>query len=335
VLNGPVRIERVDPPDLDLDTADAMAEIGAASLAAARLSLPPPAGLGVLLQMRVGSDGAPEDGVWVAYEADRLVGFGQLSLPHHDNTDSARLSVTVHPDHRRRGVGRALLDEAVAASEAAGRTKLYAGAFAGSDGVPALSALGWQPIARDAVRRISLHDGDHARWRALREQTAAAATDYEVVRWVGSTPAEALSGVAGLHEAMNDAPADDPSAQPEVWTPERVAAYEQAMATRRQTIHRVLVRHRPTGTWAGNTLVCLDELRPRIAFQEDTSVVRAHRGHRLGLLLKTTMLEWIAEERPEVEAVDTWNSTRNHHMIAVNETLGARVVAEYVSHRQV
>jgi hypothetical protein len=140
--------------------------------------------------------------------------------------------------------------------------------------------------------------------------------------------------VVALHEAMNDAPADDPSQEEESWSADRVAAYEQTMATRRQTIHRVLVRHRATGMWVGHTLVCLDELRPRIAFQEDTSVVREHRGHRLGLLMKTEMLLWIAELRPEVEAVDTWNATSNHHLIAVNETLGARIVAQYVPHRR-
>jgi GNAT superfamily N-acetyltransferase len=150
VLNGPVRIERIDPADLDLDTADAMAEIGTASLAAAGLSLPPPAGPGLMLQLQVGSEGHAEDGLWLAYDGQQLVAFATLHLPDRQNTDSARLSATVHPDHRRRGVGSALLGEGVAAAAAAGRTKLFAGAFAGSDGIPALSAMGWQPIARDA-----------------------------------------------------------------------------------------------------------------------------------------------------------------------------------------
>jgi hypothetical protein len=57
VFNDPVRIERVDPAVLDVDRAEAMAEIGTASLAAAGLPLPPPVGLGVLLQLRVGSEG--------------------------------------------------------------------------------------------------------------------------------------------------------------------------------------------------------------------------------------------------------------------------------------
>ncbi|MFL6134226.1 MAG: GNAT family N-acetyltransferase, partial [Nocardioidaceae bacterium] len=72
---------------------------------------------------------------------------------------------------------------------------------------------------------------------------------------------------------------------------------------------------------------------PSAAFQEDTSVVRAHRGHRLGLLMKTEMLRWISVARPEVHVVDTWNAVSNHHMIAINERLGAVVVATHQNYR--
>jgi hypothetical protein len=63
-------------------------------------------------------------------------------------------------------------------------------------------------------------------------------------------------------------------------------------------------------------------------------VVRAHRGNRLGLLLKCELQQWIAAERPEVEATQTWNATDNHHMIAVNERLGCRLVAHHVGFRR-
>jgi hypothetical protein len=55
-------------------------------------------------------------------------------------------------------------------------------------------------------------------------------------------------------------------------------------------------------------------------------VVRDHRGHRLGLLLKAGMLLWLAETEPQLESVDTWNAESNDHMIAVNEQLGYRVM---------
>ena len=106
------------------------------------------------------------------------------------------------------------------------------------------------------------------------------------------------------------------------------------MARRRETVYRVLARHVPSGDLAGMSVLCVDEFAPSVAFQEDTSVVTAHRGHRLGLLLKTDMLRWIADLRPEVSATLTWNAIDNHHMIAVNERLGCRVVAQHVGYRR-
>ena len=54
------------------------------------------------------------------------------------------------------------------------------------------------------------------------------------------------------------------------------------MAGRRQTIYRVLARHRATGEPAGQSMLCVNEFAPAAAFQEDTSVVRAHRGSPAG-----------------------------------------------------
>ena len=38
------------------------------------------------------------------------------------------------------------------------------------------------------------------------------------------------------------------------------------------------------------------------------------------------MMRWLAEQEPQIEAIDTWNAESNDHMIAVNERLGYRVV---------
>jgi RimJ/RimL family protein N-acetyltransferase len=77
-------------------------------------------------------------------------------------------------------------------------------------------------------------------------------------------------------------------------------------------------------------MVCVHELRPAIAAQEDTSVLPAHRGRRLGLRMKLAMLDWLRTERPDVESADTWNAQGNAPMIAINEALGCRLVAETV-----
>jgi hypothetical protein len=50
--------------------------------------------------------------------------------------------------------------------------------------------------------------------------------------------------------------------------------------------------------------------------------------------MKTDMLLWLTDERPEVAATDTWNAADNHHMIAVNERLGARVIGRNLGFRR-
>ena len=80
-----------------------------------------------------------------------------------------------------------------------------------------------------------------------------------------------------------------------------------------------------TGEMAALTEVAINPEHPDWAFQQLTAVTRAHRGHRLGLLVKTVMLEWLASAEPRVERVATGNAASNKHMIAVNEALGYEV----------
>src|SRR3954452_1771674 len=108
VFNGPVRIERVDPRDLDLATADAIADIVTASDAAAQLPFTPNVGAACLLSRQLQTDSRPVDALLLAYEDDRLVGEASVELPWRDNTDLAAVRGHVHPDVRRRGTGSAL-----------------------------------------------------------------------------------------------------------------------------------------------------------------------------------------------------------------------------------
>jgi len=329
------RIDRVDPLELDLDTADALAEVLTAANEAAGLDLPPRVGPAALTYRQLTSDSRPVDGLWLAWVGDRLVGHADLELPWRENTSVAHVRGSVHPDHRRRSIGRALLDAATRAAAGSGRERLYTGAFEGSEGVPVLDAWGFtRTEGRYAVRRVDLHATPTSLWRRLHDEAAGHAAEYELLRLVGPTPEDQLAGMATLHEAINDAPTDDEDEEPVRFDEQRVRSYDDAMAGRRQTVHRVVARHRGTGEWAGLSMLCVDEFAPSVAFQEDTSVVPAHRGHRLGLLMKAEMLRWVTEERPEVAAVDTWNSVTNHHMIAVNERLGARVVAHHQGYRR-
>jgi GNAT superfamily N-acetyltransferase len=331
-----VQIERLAPADLDLDTAEEVTGVFNAAHETDGVGLPPRSGPSMLKYLQLQSDGTPVDGLWVARSPEgRVVGGTILQLPRLENTDSALLRGAVLPEVRRQGIGRTLVDEALGPARDAGRHKVYSGAFDGSPGGAALAAMGFTSLGTtDAVRRVELGIDSATRWQGLYDDASKRAGDYELLHLVGATPPDLLGDLVGLHEAINDAPLDDPDLEGDRWSADRVQAYDRAMAGRSQTVYRVLARRRGSGEWAGMSMLCVDEFSPSVAFQEDTSVVRKHRGHRLGLLMKADMLRWLSEERPEIGATITWNATSNHHMIAVNEMLGATVVARHANYRK-
>jgi hypothetical protein len=51
--------------------------------------------------------------------------------------------------------------------------------------------------------------------------------------------------------------------------------------------------------------------------------------------MKLAMLAGLREERPDVESVDTWNAPGNAPMIAINDALGCRKIAETIAFRKV
>ena len=337
VVSRLVQITRIDPRECDLRLADEMAAVAAASMDADGVGTPKLVGPNRLMAWRYMSDSRPVGGLFVARDGRDVVGYADMNLPRDDNTDAAAPRGHVHPDHRRRGIGTALLEACTDLARSEGRTRFSGGAFTTTPGIAFLRSHGWttEGNARMVVRRVDLHETPASTWQTLHDEAEAHAGAYELVRIAGPAPEGRIEDLVALHDAINDAPIEDPDNEPDVWSADRVRRYDAAMAARRQTTYRVLARHRTTGAWAGMSLLCVDEFQPSIAFQEDTTVVRAHRGHRLGLLLKADMLRWLTDERPEVSATDTWNATDNHHMIAVNERLGCRVVAEFQGARHV
>lgn len=325
-------ISRVDPHDVDLELAGRLAAVERASLEHARLEVPPTPGSSLLSELRRGNHGRPVDGLWVAGQLNDPAGWASVQLPWLDNLESAHVRGMVAPPRRREGIGSALLTEALDFARASRRSAVFTGTWADGPGTGFLEAHGFTTAGqhRYDVRRLDLADGSRDE---LYDDAAAAAAAYELVRITGPAPEELLPGLVRLHEAINDAPADE-GQEPDVWDAERLRGYDTSMARRGQTTYRVLARHLPTGEWAGMSLLCVDEVAPSVAFQEDTNVVDAHRGNRLGLLMKCEMLRWLAAERPEVKATDTWNATDNRHMVAVNERLGCRVIATHVGFRR-
>ncbi len=275
--------------------------------------------------LRRGWDGEPPAAYLAAVDAEP-VGYALLFTSERDNTHLGWLWMGIAPGDRRRGHGSALLQRMVQETLAAGRTSIGIDGWESERATAFAARHGLERRSQSIQRRQHLPELDLALVEKLYEESARAAQDYELVRVVGRTPPELVDGMAALVSAINDAPTDDLDIEDEVFTPERLAAYEDAQMAGGDRLLRLVARHRTSGELAGHTVVCVESQRPAVAHQHDTAVAREHRGHRLGMLLKAGMVRWLAEAEPQVRTLDTWNAESNEHMIAVNEALGYRVM---------
>lgn len=275
--------------------------------------------------LRYGWDGEPPR-CFVARESGSAVGLAEIWASDWDNTDLAWFDLLVHPEHRRRGLGGALMGCLLDRSRDVGRTKVGIDAWDAEPPRRFAASWGFELGSQAINRRQVLATSDRTDVQRMYAGALEAASDYELLRLPGRTPPELLVPVAVMTAAINDAPTDDLDIEDELFPPERIRAYEDACLGRGLRLYRLVARHLGSGALAGQTVVAVDAERPAIADQHDTSVVRAHRGHRLGMLLKAGMLGWLAEDEPQVETVDTWNAESNDHMIRVNDELGYRVL---------
>ncbi|MGY1752579.1 GNAT family N-acetyltransferase [Blastococcus sp. SYSU D01042] len=254
---------------------------------------------------------------------DDVVGALRLIMPLRDNTSMAMVDLAVHPEHRRRGIGSALLAEAERLATASGRTDLIAEVDEpGPDTAGRLFALrhGWGCDLLETRRDLVL-PVDEARLSAVEVEARQAARDYELVTWRDRTPEALLDDRALLEERMStDAPHGDLPMEAERWDGERIREHEALNAARGRTILSA-------GAVRDGRLVAFTDLhvpleRPEHARQGATLVLREHRGHRLGALIKAATLREITAAFPRTRRISTYNSEDNAPMVAVNRALG-------------
>ncbi len=314
---------RLAVADLDLATAGTLAAIDNAALDG--VPLRHHTAETFLLECRDRSGEGPDEAIWLASVDGEIVGYAALSHYRFGPPDRAKILGAVHPDQRRRGIGRALMEAAEGATD---RPRLRAPAWGGTGGEQAVPRLGYTRHGSHEVRRLTVADPQPA---GLVASAEAASRGYDLERYVGPVPDDLMADLQVLREAINDAPGVDVRDE---YPPERIRGYEATLAEQRQTPYTIVARHHASGEPAAITMLCVHELRPAIAAQEDTSVLAPHRGRRLGLRLKLAMLDWLRTERPDVEYADTWNVPDNAPMIAINDALGCRRVAETISFRK-
>jgi RimJ/RimL family protein N-acetyltransferase len=267
-------------------------------------------------------NGDPQE-MWVALGEgdDGVVGWYLLHLPAADNLHMASFNVTVRQDRLRQGLGTALLRHGAARALDERRSLIHSWARDGSRGEAFARSRGATGGIAQLRRVLELDAAAADRLGELRAAAESAAAGYRLVSWISPTPEEYLDQVAALHNALADAP-HDASWHPPSWDAERIRKAERWAERRGIRMYTVAAWHEGGGELGGLTEVGVEADMPDWGFQELTAVARGHRGHRLGLLLKIAMQEWLAEAEPQLRRILTGNAGANEHMIAINEALG-------------
>jgi GNAT superfamily N-acetyltransferase len=283
-----------------------------------------------------------------AWDGDTMIGRAGLGWERHAGASTVELTLGVLPSHRRRGVGSRLLLAAEEAARDLGRSTVVAysdhpdagGApidgpmLRAPDGdallpasVPAAgfaAAYGFSLAQLERVSSLDLAGRIEGFRRELAAiTTRASAGGHRLELWTDRAPDDLVDAYAAARERMVlDVPAGGVTIDEERWDAARVREHESASLDGGMSL-LVAAAVTPDGVVAGYTELVLPRGRD-IAYQYDTLVVGAHRGHGLGMLVKLANLVRLAEIAPERSVVYTWNADENEHMLAINIALGFR-----------
>lgn len=310
-------IARFDPA---VATPAQLAEQVALEVAASAVDQPgePPLGADwVLARLTRTSSAGLQRLRWIAREqrTGQLAGVARLVLFGGQDSDLAVVDIIVGPEHRRRGIGTALL-RAVSGAAGSRDCLFIEGIRAGTAAQAFADALGFAVVQRTIRLSLDLAAADRGRWEV------APAPGYRLERWAGRSPAELLGSYAAARNAISDAPTGDASFSEPAWSPQRVRDEEATAAARQCELRVVAAVAEQSAEVAGYTCLEVHESQPDVAIQQDTAVLAAHRGHGLGAWMKSASLIGLTTDHPAVRRVRTSNAAGNVHMMRVNRQVG-------------
>jgi GNAT superfamily N-acetyltransferase len=244
------------------------------------------------------------------------------------------VELSVLPSARRQGVGRALHALAVARTRALGRSYLIGPTVQRHpDGAAFATAMGAAAGLEELRSRLDVRALDPDRVESLLAEAWTHADGYQLLQWTGVPPEEIIEDVAHLDSRLSvDAPVGDLAWEPEKVDREKVRQAELSRIARgRMSYNTGALRDGRLVAW---TAIAGPVDEPAQAWQNITLVDPGHRGRRLGLIVKLANLEHVRKLRPGLEVIDTFNAATNEHMLAINRTMGFRVVESVLQWQQ-
>jgi GNAT superfamily N-acetyltransferase len=253
----------------------------------------------------------PGSGRFVATDGDRIVGTASVGRIYMYPPEFPRLwfGVEVDPDHRRQGIGSALLAAASEHARAAGKDGLETQVSeARPEAIEFLRHRGFVEIERAKSVRLDL--------TGLEPPVVAKPAGIEL-----TTLGERPDLVMGVHEVAQLAFPDIPSAD------EPISAGDLA-EFRARDVDRPGIPHdgffvaldAASGQVVGYAALLFLPGRTDVAWHDMTAVRPEYRRRGIAVALKQASIAWAIEHR--LTALETGNDVENEPMRAVNARLG-------------
>ena len=260
----------------------------------------------------------------IALDGDSVVGYSMCQTWPQQDPDNSFVQIMVHPDHRRNGIGTALLTDVVEQLISDGRGKIIIDCVDGWPIQVKLEGLGLRNSLSTKRSRLETADIDVELMDSWISRAQERADDYEMFFVDAPIPVEILDEWARVKSAINDEPFEDLEFEFTAMTPERWRSHERFAAERGEKLLACAARHIPSGSIAGTTIVYLQKHMEDYAIQGDTAVEASHRNRGLGRLVKAAMAKRIVTEYPAVRMIDTQNAGSNDAMLGINIEMGFR-----------
>lgn len=262
-----------------------------------------------------------------AWFGERCLGTALIDLPRVENVHLADIDIAVRPGERRRGIGGALFDAARAVAREQRRT-----AVSDEVNVPYGQALGDCPGGRFALARGFASKHHEVRLvlelplpEAALAELAGQPTGYDVVAWTGPVPDRWIDAYARMRTLMErDVPSGELDRTPLVYDAERIRHSQTRALDQGFDLVTALVLDAGGEPAAYTTMFVMPDRAG--VLQDDTFVLRAHRGHRLGTVAKVANLRQLARSHPRAQRVHTWTAEVNDAMRRINERFGFQAV---------
>ncbi|MEJ1087664.1 GNAT family N-acetyltransferase [Microbacterium sp. Mu-80] len=276
-----------------------------------------------------------------------VAGCVPLTILNDDGAATAMGTIALLKKHWGQGIGTAALRFVVHHARDAGVNKLLCWnehRTDDADGTLA-SPTGFGSVPNDhSARFLQRHgfrleqveraselvwdDATGTHLEQLRDAARAHAEGYRVVQWTLPTPEQHLEGYAWMKSRMStDVPDAELGMPTEVWDADRVRRHDARYAARGSRVQVTAAEHIATGELCAFNELAIVGADDAKTDQEDTLVLSQHRGHRLGMLVKTAgLLSW-RERYPRSSRVVTYNAEENRPMLDINEAIGFTPVA--------